>query len=189
MKDGVACYRNTQQSRKDHTITRRNGKWWLDYNHGGSPYHSVSSSAPVPPRDGWGSVDCQTRSGGVGNIAVTPFGEGAPAQQGCGASCSESHDGLECLVCGGGWGGHSGHSCNVSGFKGKRGSFPAKGGGGGPIKVGDSVRVKPGVKPSRGWGQAEGATGTVRSISGSDCTIDFPRQKGWAGVLSEMEKV
>ena len=47
-----------------------------------------------------------------------------PPPIGCGPECrqSHSHDG-PCLVCGQGWGSHSGHTCNADGFRGMRGSW------------------------------------------------------------------
>ena len=72
-------------------------------------------------------------------------------------------------------------------FSGRRGSFPVAGGGG-KIGVGDRVKVRAGITPAYGWGQAKGAVGTVRTVSGESCTIDFPGQKSWSGKVSEMER-
>lgn len=46
-----------------------------------------------------------------------------PTVQGCGPDCSESHSSGDCLVCGHGWGAHSGHTCGRAPFTGRRGSW------------------------------------------------------------------
>ena len=59
-------------------------------------------------------------------------------------------------------------------------------------KVGDRVRVRLGVaNPTYGWGSVEhGDVGILTQIDkNGDCKVDFPQQSGWAGKLSEMEKV
>eukprot|EP00931_Biecheleriopsis_adriatica_P048973 TRINITY_DN2830_c1_g1_i1.p1 TRINITY_DN2830_c1_g1~~TRINITY_DN2830_c1_g1_i1.p1 ORF type:complete len:825 (-),score=179.99 TRINITY_DN2830_c1_g1_i1:61-2535(-) len=59
------------------------------------------------------------------------------------------------------------------------------------ISEGDRVRVHPDVeKPKYNWGKVKrGDVGTVISVNGKDCKVDFPRQKKWSGLCSEMEKV
>tara|TARA_B110000208_G_scaffold45824_1_gene60773 strand:+ start:214 stop:1413 length:1200 start_codon:yes stop_codon:yes gene_type:complete len=61
----------------------------------------------------------------------------------------------------------------------------------GPLVVGDKVRVKSSVsKPSHGWGSVKaGDVGTLTSISGTGCTIKFPKQSGWSGKVAEIERV
>lgn len=61
-------------------------------------------------------------------------------------------------------------------------------GSGGELKVGDRVRVKKSVKsPAHGWGSvSHSSVGTLTSVSGDSCEIDFPEQSGWDGKLSEM---
>lgn len=61
-----------------------------------------------------------------------------------------------------------------------------------PIVVGSRVRVRMSLPgdPGRGWGSVRrGDVGVVTEISGSNLTVDFPRQSGWSGVLDEMECV
>ena len=53
LRDGVQCYRHTNPTNKEKTITRKDGVWWIDFNHGGCPYHCVRSAADTPPEDGW----------------------------------------------------------------------------------------------------------------------------------------
>lgn len=61
------------------------------------------------------------------------------------------------------------------------------------IKVGDRVRVKPGVTtPKYKWGSVtHRSIGIVTAISANsrDVTVDFPQQAHWTGLLSEMELV
>jgi hypothetical protein len=68
---------------------------------------------------------------------------------------------------------------------------PSAGSSGAPIAQGDRVRVKAGVTPSHGWGSVtKDHIGVVVMIDGvGGVTVDFPSQKGWSGVLSEMELV
>ena len=68
------------------------------------------------------------------------------------------------------------------------------GGGGGqqpPIKVGDRVRVRPCITtPKYKWGSVNhAAVGLVTYISpnGRNINVDFPMQRNWAGLVSEME--
>jgi hypothetical protein len=64
-----------------------------------------------------------------------------------------------------------------------------------PIKVGDIVRVKPGIAvPVYAWGGASRrSAGRVTLIYGSDnnpnVKVDFPEHIGWTGKLKEMERV
>jgi hypothetical protein len=53
--DGVPCYRLGRFQ----TITRRDGRWWIDHDHGGDPYYCVRSTSDAPPESGWCSDDCQ----------------------------------------------------------------------------------------------------------------------------------
>ena len=63
------------------------------------------------------------------------------------------------------------------------------------IAVGDKVRVKASVtEPRYEWGSVKASSvGTVVAVDcdcgAGCCTIDFPEQSGWRGVLSEMELV
>ncbi|KAG1964490.1 tripartite motif-containing protein [Pimephales promelas] len=59
------------------------------------------------------------------------------------------------------------------------------------IKVGDTVRVKPSVViPTHKWGSVtHSSIGIVKKIQGKFLTVDFPEQKNWTGVVSEMEHV
>lgn len=61
------------------------------------------------------------------------------------------------------------------------------------FKIGDKVRVKKSIKePRRGWGAVEhSSVGTIRRISESRvmAVCDFPEQRSWNAVLSDMEKV
>merc|ERR1719401_2290344 len=34
-------------------MTRRDGGWWIDYNHGPIPYFYVNSMESTPPKNGW----------------------------------------------------------------------------------------------------------------------------------------
>lgn len=58
------------------------------------------------------------------------------------------------------------------------------------FSVGDRARVKPTVdRPTYGWGQVKhGDTGTIIAIKGDVLTIDFPSQKTWTGLSSDMER-
>ena len=58
----------------------------------------------------------------------TPPPQPAPLRSiktiGCGPDCTRSHSGDgNCLVCGQGWGSHSGHNCNFGPERGARGSW------------------------------------------------------------------
>ena len=59
------------------------------------------------------------------------------------------------------------------------------------LAVGAKVRVKPSVaSPRHEWGRVNSASvGTVVSISGDSCVINFPEQNRWNGAVSEMEEV
>ncbi len=60
----------------------------------------------------------------------------------------------------------------------------------GGLSVGDRVRVRPGVNPSHGWGEARDAVGVVASFdSDGDVRVNFPRQANWCCVPSELEVV
>jgi len=63
LRDGVPCY--AHESCRHYTITRRDGRWWLDSKHGGHPYFCVASMSSVPPSGRWkNSEGCQ----GYGNL-------------------------------------------------------------------------------------------------------------------------
>ncbi len=59
------------------------------------------------------------------------------------------------------------------------------------VKVGDLVRVKPSVlKPHLGWGSvSHRSVGKIVALDHDRkrCTVDFPEQGGWRGLLEEME--
>ncbi|XP_016150349.1 E3 ubiquitin-protein ligase KEG isoform X2 [Sinocyclocheilus grahami] len=59
------------------------------------------------------------------------------------------------------------------------------------IKIGDKVRVKPSVvTPTHKWGSITlKSIGVVKKIQGESLTVDFPEQKNWTGIVSEMEIV
>ncbi|KAL1253680.1 hypothetical protein QQF64_015909 [Cirrhinus molitorella] len=59
------------------------------------------------------------------------------------------------------------------------------------IKVGDKVRVKPSVAtPTHKWGAVtHKSIGVVKKVQGDSLTVDFPEQKNWTGIVSEMEIV
>ncbi|KAI4898736.1 hypothetical protein NFI96_007112 [Prochilodus magdalenae] len=59
----------------------------------------------------------------------------------------------------------------------------------GCFSVGDRVRVKPSViSPKRGWGNAShSSVGVVTALNGEIVTVDFPEQKSWKAIVSEME--
>ncbi|XP_016372138.1 tripartite motif-containing protein 5-like isoform X2 [Sinocyclocheilus rhinocerous] len=59
------------------------------------------------------------------------------------------------------------------------------------IKIGDKVRVKPSVvTPTHKWGAiTHKSIGVVKKIQGESLTVDFPEQKNWTGIVSEMEIV
>ncbi|XP_051732352.1 uncharacterized protein LOC127502926 isoform X2 [Ctenopharyngodon idella] len=59
------------------------------------------------------------------------------------------------------------------------------------IQVGDRVRVKPSITtPKHKWGSAtHKSVGVVKEVQGESLTIDFPEQKNWKGIISEMELV
>jgi hypothetical protein len=45
-------------------------------------------------------------------------------------------------------------------------------------------------KPQFGWGSvSSGDVGTLKSISGTSCRVNFDAQSGWTGVLAELERV
>ena len=73
-RDGVPSYRKGSSHQ---TMTRREGSWWIDYNHGGSPYYSIRSAADVPPAAGWGSDGCQSHSE-QSSLPVRVMPHGAP---------------------------------------------------------------------------------------------------------------
>uniref|UniRef100_A0A671NIU7 Tripartite motif-containing protein 65-like n=1 Tax=Sinocyclocheilus anshuiensis TaxID=1608454 RepID=A0A671NIU7_9TELE len=59
------------------------------------------------------------------------------------------------------------------------------------IVVGERVRVKPSVvTPIHKWGSVTHlSVGVVKKIQGDLLTVDFPEQRNWTGVVSEMEHV
>lgn len=61
----------------------------------------------------------------------------------------------------------------------------------GSISVGSRVRVRRSVEsPAFGFGSVtHDSVGTVASITGPNCTVDFPEQPSWSGVVAEMELV
>ncbi|XP_058617736.1 Fc receptor-like protein 5 isoform X1 [Onychostoma macrolepis] len=59
------------------------------------------------------------------------------------------------------------------------------------IKIGDKVYVKPSVvTPRHQWGSVtHKSIGVVKDIQGETLIVDFPEQKNWKAVISEMELV
>ncbi|XP_036437812.1 E3 ubiquitin-protein ligase KEG-like isoform X2 [Colossoma macropomum] len=59
----------------------------------------------------------------------------------------------------------------------------------GCIRVGDRVRVKASVSsPKHGWGDvSHKSVGVVTALEGESLTVEFPEQKSWKGLVSEME--
>ncbi|XP_037393844.1 uncharacterized protein LOC108411315 isoform X2 [Pygocentrus nattereri] len=57
------------------------------------------------------------------------------------------------------------------------------------FRVGDRVRVKASVSsPKYKWGSAShSSVGVVTAVTGDSMTVDFPEQKSWKAVVSEME--
>ena len=56
--------------------------------------------------------------------------------------------------------------------------------------MGSLVRGKPGVSPTYSWGSvASSSIGIIINISGSDCTVNFPEDSTWRGVVAEMEAI
>jgi len=59
-----------------------------------------------------------------------------------------------------------------------------------PLKVGDRVRVRPGVIPSLGWGNVRSTSvGRVVRMDGERCDVDFPGHNNWHGKVPEIERV
>ena len=59
-----------------------------------------------------------------------------------------------------------------------------------PLKVGDRVRVRPGVIPSLGWGNVRSTSvGRVVRMDGERCDVDFPGHNTWHGKVPEIERV
>ena len=60
-----------------------------------------------------------------------------------------------------------------------------------PLKVGDRVRVRPGVIPSLGWGNVRSTSvgRVVRMDGGERCDVDFPGHNNWHGKVPEIERV
>ncbi|MDA3855081.1 MAG: hypothetical protein PF569_02395 [Candidatus Woesearchaeota archaeon] len=55
------------------------------------------------------------------------------------------------------------------------------------FKVGDKVKVKREIVPTTGWGSInEDSIGVIKVI-GQSILIDFPEQKEWIGLFSEIE--
>ena len=61
----------------------------------------------------------------------------------------------------------------------------------GQLRTGDRVRVKPSVsEPHYKWGDVKrSSVGTIKSIDGGDCRVNFPENSSWMGKVSEMERV
>jgi hypothetical protein len=61
----------------------------------------------------------------------------------------------------------------------------------GKMEVGDHVRVKPSVtNPARGWGSVSHASlGVLKRKNGGDGEVDFPEQRDWMCLLTEIESV
>ncbi|CAM4693406.1 unnamed protein product [Leuciscus chuanchicus] len=59
------------------------------------------------------------------------------------------------------------------------------------FKVGNRVSIRSSVKePKHGWGSVtHNSIGVIKKIKGESLTVDFPKQKEWTGLLSEMELV
>ena len=59
------------------------------------------------------------------------------------------------------------------------------------IRIGTRVQVKPGHSPKLGWGSVTASSvGPVASLlENGRCTVDFPEQKGWQGLLLELVPV
>ncbi|XDV42167.1 hypothetical protein PO909_010885 [Leuciscus waleckii] len=59
------------------------------------------------------------------------------------------------------------------------------------FKVGNRVSIRSSVKePKHGWGSVtHNSIGVIKKIKGESLTVDFPEQKEWTGLLSEMELV
>lgn len=69
-QDGVDCYR-MQGGVRSYTITRRDGFWWMDYNHGGTPYYCIESRDSLPPCGQWnGGLRCQASKTDVAFVNV-----------------------------------------------------------------------------------------------------------------------
>lgn len=59
-----------------------------------------------------------------------------------------------------------------------------------PLRIGDRVRVKPGVIPSLGWGNVRSTSiGLVVRIDGDRCDVDFPGHQNWHGKVHEIELI
>lgn len=160
--DGVPSYR---RGSTQYTITRRDGRWWLDFNHGGSPYYChFGADQPTPPVDGWDSEDCQSaqrvRDAGhplqlrvTFTPALTPgaSGDAPPA--------------------------HGGGTLQV----------------GDRVRVRRAVR-RPRYQwgsLSRPGNDPHALVGTVTRILGTECRVNFGHglAVNWMGLLSEMELV
>lgn len=118
------------------------------------------------------------------NPPLTPSG-------GCDATCSQSHsnDG-DCLVCGKGWGTHSGHSCSGGGARGSWRVAGATGGGGaaapsaGPVINGSKVILAPDYAryaDAEGGPLRPGNVGTVVADDGSSkpFKVEFEGKTWW----------
>lgn len=59
-----------------------------------------------------------------------------------------------------------------------------------PLRVGDRVRVRPGVIPSLGWGNVRSTSvGIVVRVDGDRCDVDFPGHPNWHGKVPEVERL
>jgi hypothetical protein len=107
---------------------------------------------------GWGDHaghNCFRAGGGRGSWAKPGASPTVRSGVACDSSCSKTHwDDGECLVCGNGYGAHSGHTCTSGG--GGRGSWSA---GGAPAPV----------SPSGSTGG--GSTGDAIVVSGSESEV------------------
>ena len=59
------------------------------------------------------------------------------------------------------------------------------------LKIGDRVRVKPGVLPAHAWGEhvTPDSVGTLASAGTGIWLVDFPGHPGWMSFESELELV
>ena len=91
---------------------------------------AVSRADGAADGEGGGDEANASSSGGGSRISVVldDEEEGGVIALGCGRSCVRTHPGATCLLCGEGWGRHSGHRC-ASGARGafiELGSFAAE---------------------------------------------------------------
>ncbi len=56
------------------------------------------------------------------------------------------------------------------------------------LEIGAKVEVKPGLRPSNGWGMVfPWSIGMLREKNGAYVTVDFHEQEGWKGLASELQ--